>query len=54
MRVFQSPEEIGILLDDREHAAVALGRYGSVEKNDVQVTRLRLNASVDEVLKRLP
>lgn len=47
------PQEVSVLLDKRAHAAVPLGRDGSVEEEDVQVVRLRLEPRVDEVLERL-
>ncbi len=36
-----------------EHAAIALGGDAGVEEHDVEVSRLRLDARVDEVLERL-
>lgn len=48
------PQETGVgLLGDVEQAAVALGRDAGVEEDHVQVPRLRLDAGVDKVLKRL-
>lgn len=48
------PQETGVgLLGDVEQAAVALGRDASIEEDHVQVARLRLDAGVDKVLKRL-